>query len=159
MNWLAEYFAKKTATINVSLWAWPPLGIGPDGPVAARVCCLPYPGVELAFAAETTVERQGVPWTLPASWRSTQPLVTLGVGAEGRVTTEPFFRSVAIYAPSLLNDDFVVCVNDTFTFVPRFASDGSPAFSGTCLARQASALASAPEPLALPWTFHGYLTI
>ncbi|TDV03067.1 hypothetical protein [Paraburkholderia caballeronis] len=158
MDWLAEFFRQKTATINLSLWAYPPLALGPDGPVAPQGYCLPYPGVPLAYVPASTVERDGATWTLPAHYRTSGPLVTHIAGPGDNGGGAPaLFRTVAIYAPSPLNEHALVRINDTFAFVPLFSADGAPGFTGTSFGE--TGLDALPPSMKLPWTFDGYVTI
>jgi hypothetical protein len=76
----------------------------------------------------------------------------------GHVTDGPeFFRTITIFAPSRYNRDCVVVVNDTFSFVPVFSTDGAPGFFGSCV-EQPGDLAS-PQQMRLPWCFQGYVSI
>lgn len=54
MNWLTDYFAQRTPELCLSLAAWPPLRLGPEGPVPQSLRCLPYPGATLVLPARGT---------------------------------------------------------------------------------------------------------
>jgi len=155
MNWLAEFFAQRTSPLSLSLWAYPPLLVGPDGPVAAPLHASGYPGIALTFTAPEVVSVGKFRYELPAHYEA-EPIASTQ-GALLSAESQRFFRNVSIYAPSRFNPDFLVTVNDVYSFVPAFSSDGSPGFSGTCAG-------PLDEPyhasqLKLPWTFHGFITI
>ncbi|AKM44605.1 hypothetical protein DF044_32535 [Burkholderia contaminans] len=156
MNWLSEYFAQHTSPLLLSLWAHPPLVVGPDGPACREPYRLPYPGVELVYTPAETVERGGRVYALPARYDSR------GTFAHGAVHHDgtPFFREVTIFAPSPFNRDFVMTVNGEFSFVPSFWPDGSPGFSGICAPAAGVCMSGVsgdrPGP---PWLFQGYLSI
>ncbi|ANB77932.1 hypothetical protein AYM40_35750 (plasmid) [Paraburkholderia phytofirmans OLGA172] len=155
MNWLAEYFAQRTSPLTLSLWAHPPLVLGPDGPVAQPAYVLPYPGVQLALTPAHLVEAGNRRYELPAHYDAVQPLT---MSAAGLPEGEPqFFREVTIYAPSRFNPDFLVTINGVFSFVPVFSSDGSPGFFG--LSMDIAEESQPPSQMRLPWTFHGYISI
>ena len=157
MNWLAEYFAQRTSPLALSLWAHPPLVLGPDGPIAQPAYALPYPGVQLAFTPAQVVEQGNQRYELPAHYDAVLPATT---SAAGRLPGEPFpqfFREVAIYAPSRFNPDFQITINGVFSFVPVFSSDGSPGFFGSCM--DVGNETHVASQMRLPWTFHGYVSI
>ncbi|KVE91942.1 hypothetical protein WJ01_25930 [Burkholderia vietnamiensis] len=154
MNWLAEYFAQRTSPLALSMWAHPPLALGPDGPVCREPYRLPYPGVELVYTPGETVARDGKLYTLPARYDARG---LLAVRSTARDDAASFFHEVTIFAPSPFNADFVMTVNGEFSFVPTFWQDGSPGFSGIC-APTASGRATG-ERSGPPWLFQGYLSI
>ncbi|MBB5428967.1 hypothetical protein OKW33_006178 [Paraburkholderia atlantica] len=157
MNWLAEFFSQKTASLALSMWAYPPLILGPEGPAPQQIHTLPYPGATLVFTPGERVERGGLEYEIPARFDLGRASGTRGIDVDPPFQTSQFFRSVTIFAPSRYNRDFLITVNDEFAFVPVFSSDGAPGFSGTCFefggesARQAQ--------MQLPWTFQGYISI
>ena len=157
MNWLAEYFSRKTPVLNIALWAYPPLLLGPEGPVAQKPHCLPYPGVELAFSPCEEVRGDTFTYEVPARYemRAHAPSRAREVG-HGTDSPE-FFRSITIFAPSRYNRDFLVTVNDAFSFVPVFSTDGAPGFFGSCIEQSGDSPAS-PQ-MRLPWSFQGYISI
>ncbi|PMS36656.1 hypothetical protein B0G57_103108 [Trinickia symbiotica] len=158
MNWLAEYFAQRASPIMLSLWAQPPFAIGPDGPLPQRTYASPYPGIELVFTPGVVVERAGRPHSLPAHYDTVAALETPVIGGRDvDVREESFFKRISIYAPSTFNPEFLVKINDDFSFVPTFAVDGSPAFFGVAMASSSSA--RDPSIVGLPWFFQGYLSI
>ena len=157
MNWLGEYFAQRAGPLTLGLWAFPPLLVGPEGPVAAPVYVLRYPDVQLAYTAPEVITQGNSRYELPAHYDTAEPLVTSAPSAHLDQQSPQFFKKVSIYAPSQFNPDFLVTINDAYSFVPAFSSDGSPGFSGSC---------NGPldEPhhasqLKLPWTFQGFITI
>ncbi|RQT52436.1 hypothetical protein [Burkholderia cepacia] len=153
MNWLSEYFAQHTSPLSLSIWAHPPLAVGPDGPVCREPYRLPYPGVEMVYTPAGTVECGGRIYTLPARYDARWTRA----GGILHDDAAPFFREVTIFAPSPFNRDFVVTVNGEFSFVPSFWADGSPGFSGTCApAASGHAVRDRSGP---PWLFQGYLSI
>ncbi|MGF6697291.1 hypothetical protein OKW38_001903 [Paraburkholderia sp. MM5496-R1] len=157
MNWLTEYFAQQTKSLTISLWAYPPLALGPDGPVTRPAHSLPYPGVQLVFTPGEVIKRGDLFYELPARYDTMKPLAT---DLSEVVRDEPassFFREITIYAPSCLNRDCLITVNGAFSFVPIFASDGAPGFLGTSTAH-AELPASSPQ-MGLPWFFQGYVSI
>lgn len=157
MNWLAEYFAQRATPLTLSLSAHPPLAIGPDGPVTQPLYALPYPGAELVFVPGATLDQAGHSYEMPARYETSGPLSTHAIGLPPNAPCPPFFSRVAIYAPSSFNPDFLVSVNDVFSFVPVFAKDGSPGFFGTAF--ELPETAGAASRLRLPWTFEGYISI
>ncbi|WP_232445524.1 hypothetical protein [Burkholderia ubonensis] len=157
MNWLSEYFAQRTRSLFLSMWAYPPLVLGPDGPVAPPAYCLPYPGVRLVLTPGDKVRRGELTEDLPARYDAAG-LLTAGAGGPGeRGDATAFFRTITIYAPSAFNPDFLVTINGIYMFVPVFSRDGAPGFSGTCRAQEKDL--DAAERMELPWTFQGYLSI
>ncbi|AOI61548.1 MULTISPECIES: hypothetical protein [Burkholderia cepacia complex] len=154
MNWLSEYFAQRTSPLSLSLWAHPPLALGPDGPICREPYRLPYPGVELVFTPAEAVERGGKTYTLPARYDSRGLLAARSTAHDEAAS---FFREVTIFAPSQFNRDFVVTVNGEFSFVPTFWQDGSPGFSGVCV--PAGSGRTTGERAGPPWLFQGYLSI
>lgn len=157
MNWLAEYFAQRTSPLTLSLWAQPPLVLGPDGPVAQPAFVLPYPGVQLALTPAQVVETGHQRCELPAHYDAVQPLTTSAAGFPAGAPSVQFFREVTIYAPSRFNPDFLVTINGVFSFVPVFSSEGSPGFFGTSM--DIAEETQTPSQMRLPWTFHGYISI
>lgn len=157
MNWLAEYFARRTSPLTLSLWAYPPLVLGPDGPIAQPAYVLPYPGVQLVFAPSYVVEAGNQRYELPAHYDAVQPLTTSPAAFPEAEPLPQFFREVTIYAPSRFNPDFLVTINGVFSFVPVFSSDGSPGFFGSSMDRGEESQPS--SQMRLPWTFHGYISI
>jgi hypothetical protein len=157
MDWLAEYFSGKTPVLNISLWAYPPLLLGPEGPAVQKPHCLPYPGTELVFSPGEDLRRGAFMYEIPAHYELREPVTShTGDGAPGAGDPR-FFRSITIFAPSRYNREFVVKVNDAFSFVPVFSADGAPGFFGSCV-EQAGASALSPH-MRLPWCFQGYITI
>ena len=53
--------------------------------------------------------------------------------------------------------EFLVSINDAFSFVPVFAEDGSPGFFGTAYGPPEAT--RSVSRLRLPWTFEGYISI
>lgn len=158
MNWLAEYFARRMSPLMMSLWAHPPFVIGPDGPVPQGAYALPYPGVELVFSPGIVLSHEGRSYPLPPRYDTVGPLSTSIAGERlFDKHDESFFKQISIYAPSPFNPDFLVTVNDAFSFVPTFAQDGSPAFLG--LAMAPSSTDGRDSNAKLPWTFQGYISI
>jgi hypothetical protein len=157
MNWLSEYFAQRTSPISVSLWAHPPLVLGPDGPIAQPVYYLPYPGATLVFTPAETVKRGELTYDLPARYDTVRPLTTYASGLASSSNAPQFFREISIFAPSRFNPDCLITVNGSYSFVPVFSSDGAPGFSGTCIGPSADS--AAPARMDLPWTFQGYVSI
>lgn len=157
MNWLTEYFAQRTSPLTLSLWAYPPLVVGPEGPAAPPVHVLRFPGVPLAFTAAQTVTCGSSSYDLPAHYDTVGSLVTSTADAVLDAESRQFFHSVSIYAPSRFNPDFLVTINGAYSFVPAFSSDGSPGFSGSC----AGPLSEPhhPSQLQLPWMFQGFISI
>lgn len=157
MNWLAEYFSRRTPVLNISMWAYPPLRLGPEGPVAQKPHCLPYPGVELVFSPSEEVRSGALTFEIPARYELRQSAFSrageTAPGADG----PGFFRTVTIFAPSRYVRDFLITVNDTFSFEPVFSADGAPGFFGTCMAHPDDA--TSPPPMRLPWCFEGYISI
>jgi len=76
---------------------------------------------------------------------------------EGAAGDPGFFRSITIFPPSRYSRDFLVKVNDAFSFVPVFSADGAPGFFGSCI-EQPGDSASSPQ-MRLPWCFQGYISI
>lgn len=157
MNWLAEYFSQKTASLCLSMWAYPPLILGPEGPAIQQTHSLPYPGATLVFSPGEHVQRGELDYELPARFDLKPATGAHSLGVDRPFQTSQFFRSVTIFAPSRYNRDFLITVNDAFAFVPVFSSDGAPGFSGTCI-ESAGAAAAVPQ-MQLPWTFQGYISI
>lgn len=157
MNWLAEYFSRRTPVLNISMWAYPPLLLGPEGPVAQQPHCLPYPGVELAFRPGEEVRRGSRSDEIPARYDmrelETSRRREMAQGADDQV----FFQSIEIFAPSRYNCDFLIRVNEEFAFVPIFSGDGAPGFFGSCV-EQSCDSPSSPQ-MRLPWFFRGYISI
>jgi hypothetical protein len=156
MNWLAEYFSQKTASLCLSMWAYPPLILGPEGPAVQRVHALPYPGATLVFTPAERVERSGLAYELPARFDLSRGSAARATDFDRPLPASQFFRSVTIFAPSRYNRDFLITVNDEFAFVPVFSSDGAPGFSGVCTEAGDSSI---PAQMRLPWTFQGYISI
>lgn len=157
MNWLAEYFSHRTPVLNISLWAYPPLLLGPDGPVEREPFCLPYPGVELAFSPGEEVRRGTRSDEVPARYDMREPDRPRIQEAARVLNGKAFFRSIEIFAPSLYSVDFLIRVNDAFAFVPAFSADGAPGFFGSCIEQPGDL--SAPQAMRLPWCFRGYVSI
>jgi hypothetical protein len=157
MNWLTEYFAQRATPLTLSLSAHPPLEIGPDGPVTQPIYALPYAGAPLVFVPGATIEHAGQSYVVPARYETRSALSTHAIGLPAAAPCPAFFGRVAIYAPSAFNPEFLVCVNDTFSFVPVFAKDGSPGFFGTAYGPPEAT--GAASRLRLPWTFEGYISI
>ncbi|HTR05945.1 MAG TPA: hypothetical protein VMJ11_04650 [Paraburkholderia sp.] len=157
MKWLADYFAQRTPTLCISLAAWPPLRLGPEGPVVRAPRCLPYPGATLVFrpAAQLTHGEQSV--ELPPCYEMRAPTPAQVAEWSRKDVGAAFFESVKIFAPSRFNPDFLVTINDSLSFVPVFSADGAPGFAGSCMARAPAG--SDNSPMALPWSFQGYITI
>ena len=157
MNWLAEYFAQRTSPLTISMWAHPPLVLGPEGPTAQPTHALRYPGIQLVFTGRETVERGGRCYEIPAHYDALKPLTQSGL--EGLQSDEfpRFFRDISIYEPSRFNPDFLITVNEVFSFVPVFSADGSPGFSGACA--DPAEVTGLPSQMRLPWTFQGYISI
>lgn len=157
MNWFAEYFVQQAKSLTLSLWAYPPLALSPDGPVTRAAYCLPYPGVELVLTPGEVIERGDLRYELPARYDLVKPS-TKGLAETARSEpASPFFREITIFAPSCLNRDCLITVNGAFSFVPIFSSDGAPGFLGTSTA-YAEISASSPQ-MGLPWFFQGYVTM
>ncbi|WP_233839078.1 hypothetical protein [Paraburkholderia sp. ZP32-5] len=157
MNWLEEYFSQKTASLCLSMWAYPPLVLGPEGPANQQVHALPYPGATLVFTPGERVQRGNFEYELPARFDLRHASSDRDINLEPPLHASQFFRSVTIFAPSRYNRDFLIAVNDEFAFVPVFSSDGAPGFSGSCTA--SSGESAARGQMQLPWTFQGYLSI
>lgn len=124
--------------------------------MAAPLYALGYPGVELTFTPPEVVSIGDFRYEMPAHYDA-EPSIASTSGALLGGESQRFFKNVSIYAPSRFNPDFLVTVNDVYSFVPAFSSDGSPGFSGTCTG-------PLDEPyhasqLKLPWTFQGFITI
>lgn len=157
MNWLAEYFSSRTPVLNISMWAYPPLLLGPEGPVAQKPHCLPYPGVELAFSPGEKVSRGARTEEMPARYEMHEPDPSRMRERAHDAAGRPFFRSLEIVAPSRYNSDFLIRVNDALAFVPIFSADGAPGFSGSCVERPGDS--SSSQHMRLPWFFQGYISI
>jgi hypothetical protein len=157
MNWLAEYFAQRTGPLTLGLWAFPPLRVGPEGPTAPPAYVLSYPGVQLTFTPPEVITHGKFRYELPAHYDSEEPLIASASDALLDDQSRQFFRKVSIYAPSGFNPDFLVTINDAYSFVPAFSSDGSPGFSGSCMSPLDEP--QHPSQLKLPWTFQGFITI
>ncbi|WP_293036437.1 hypothetical protein [Paraburkholderia sp.] len=157
MNWLEEYFSHRTPVLNVSIWAYPPLLIGPDGPVAQKPYCLPYPGAELVFRPGEDARHGMRSYEVPARYdmRDANPFRNLETAQD--FDNQEFFRSIEIFAPSLYNCDFLIRVNGTFAFVPIFSADGDPGFFGSCIEQPVEP--SSSHSRRLPWCFRGYVSI
>jgi hypothetical protein len=157
MNWLAEYFSRRTPVLNISMWAYPPLLLGPEGPAAQKPHCAPYPGIELVFSPGDEVQRGTLTYDLPARYEMREPASLhareRAHGADGA----GFFRSITIFAPSRYNQDFLINVNGIFSFVPVFSADGAPGFFGSCIEHPGDSTSS-PQ-MRLPWCFQGYVSI
>ncbi len=158
MNWLAQYFEQRTSRLTLSLWAYPPLVIGPDGPIAKPAFALGYPGAELVYSPGAVIQQAGRTYTLPPRFdMNAERVETMSVPPARDDAHAAFFKRVSIFAPSTFNPEFLVTINDTLSFVPGFAADGSPVFFGV-------AQASSGEPMKgaqalLPWVFRGYISI
>jgi hypothetical protein len=157
MNWLAEYFAQRTGPLTLGLWAYPPLLVGPEGPVAAPAYVLRYPSAQLTFTPSEVITHGKFDYELPAHYDTTEPLITASSGTALDEQSLRFFKKVSIYAPSRFNPDFLVTINDVYSFVPAFSSDGSPGFSGCCEGPLDEP--HHPSQLKLPWMFQGFITI
>ncbi|WP_321943531.1 hypothetical protein [Paraburkholderia tropica] len=161
MNWLAEYFSRRTPVLDVAMWIYPPPALGPEGPVVQAPHCLPYPGVELAFTAGEEVRRGTRCDEIPAryAWCAEvhQPDMSRVREMARGVENHGFFRSIEIYPPSRYNNDCLIRVNDAFAFVPVFSADGAPCFSGSCMAQPGEP--SSSSSVRLPWLFRGYISI
>lgn len=157
MNWLAEYFSQKTASLCLSMWAYPPLILGPEGPSVQPAHALSYPGATLVFTPAERIQRGELDYELPARFDLSSSSGTRAFDPGRPSPGSSFFRSVTIFAPSRFNRDFLITVNDTFAFVPVFSSDGAPGFSGSCMESAHSSPVSAQ--MRLPWTFQGYISI
>ena len=154
-NWLTEYFAQGTKTLNLSLWVYPPAVMGPDGPIVQPAAlCAPYPGIELAFSPAGEARQGDRLCELPARYDSKGPLNQSAPPMEDKSN---FFRQVSIFAPSHLNRDAVIVVNNAFSFTPLFASDGTPGFVGHSVPDSDDYLR--PGQMRLPWTFAGYVSV
>jgi hypothetical protein len=155
MNWLSEYFAQGTKTLNLSLWIYSPAVLGPDGPVVQPVQCVPYPGIELVFSPASEARHGDRVYALPARYDSVGPMG----GSPGAMTGEKsgFIREVSIYAPSLLNREAVIVINRAFSFTPIFATDGTPGFVGQSMPDSDEYLVTGQ--MKLPWVFTGYVSI
>jgi hypothetical protein len=156
MNWLLEYFAQATPTLNLTLWALQPAVLGPDGPIVKPVISLPYPGIELTYRAADEVRRGERVYEWPARYESA---VAAGAAAQAEAIADPsgFFREISIYAPSAINREPVVVINRNFSFAPVFAADGTPGFVG-----ESMPIEDARQPanqMKLPWFFSGYVSI
>lgn len=157
MNWLAQYFEQRTSRLTLSLWAYPPLVIGPDGPVSRPVVELSYPGAELAFSPGAVIQQGGRTYALPShfDWigeHDASPRALLG--EDGHAAR---LGRVSIFAPSSFNPDFLVTVNEALSFVPTFAEDGSPVFFGVAYASTGESARRAE--MRLPWIVRGYISI
>jgi hypothetical protein len=157
MNWLAEYFSRRTPVLNISMWAYPPLLLGPEGPVAQKPHCLPYPGVELAFSAGDEVRRGALTFEIPARYELRQTAFSRAGEAAPGADGPGFFRTITILAPSRYSRDVLITVNDTFAFVPVFSTDGAPGFFGSCIAQPDDSTSS--QQMRFPWCFQGYISI
>lgn len=157
MNWLGEYFTQRASPLTISLWANPPLVLGPDGPAAQPTYALRNPGVQLVFTAAEAVEHGDRRFEIPAHYDALKPLSTSTFGHLPDEESCGFFKSISIYAPSRFNPHFLVTINEAFSFVPVFASDGSPGFLGVCA--DTSDDTRLPSQMKLPWTFQGYISI
>ncbi|ALP67129.1 hypothetical protein [Paraburkholderia caribensis] len=156
MNWLTEYFAQGTRTLNLSLWAYSPAVMGPDGPIVQPAAlCAPYPGIELVFSPAGKTRHGDRTYELPARYDSTGPMKAKTAAAAKDHAN--FFREVSIFAPSHLNGEAVVVINHAFSFTPRFAADGTPGFVG--LAMPDSDDYFRAGQMKLPWMFAGYVSI
>ncbi len=156
MNWLTEYFAQGTRTLNLSLWAYPPAVMGPDGPIVqSAALCARYPGVELVFSPAGKVRHGDRTYELPARYDSMgsakQPVPA---AAKDQAS---FFREVSIFAPSHLNGEAVIVINHAFSFAPLFAADGTPGFVGIAMPDSDEYFRTGQ--MKLPWMFAGYLSI
>lgn len=157
MNWLAQYFEQRTSCLTLSLWAYPPLVIGPVGPMSRPVVELRYPGAELAFSPGAVIQQGGRTYALPSHFDWIGEPDASPRALQGEDGHAPRFGRVSIFAPSTFNPDFLVTVNEALSFVPTFAEDGSPVFFGV-------AYASMGEPakrseVRLPWILRGYISI
>ncbi|SDD15453.1 hypothetical protein [Paraburkholderia lycopersici] len=157
MNWLADYFAQRTPALSISLAAWPPLRLGPEGPVLQSPRCLPYPGATLVFRPGGRISQGEQNVELPACYEMRAPTPSQATEWARKADGSAFFESVKIFAPSRYNPDILVTINDSLAFVPVFSADGAPGFSGTCTERAAGA--PGDSQMALPWSFQGYITI
>ncbi|WP_250520381.1 hypothetical protein [Caballeronia sp. NCTM1] len=157
MNWLSEYFLQKTSPLTLYLWAYPPLSFGPEGPLAPASWHLSHAGLSLTYVAGGKVEAGGKEYALPARYEGTQQPGSLS-GASTDETGRPLIRLISIIAPSSFNSDFTVRIDDAFAFTPVFATDGSPGFVGTCMAK-GDRESEGGSGMKLPWFFQGYLSI
>lgn len=155
MNWLSEYFAQGTRTLNLSLWVYQPAVLGPDGPVVQAPLSMPYPGIELVYSPAGEARHGDRIYELPARYDSVEP--TRDSPASALEDRSSFIREVSIFAPSHLNREAVIVVNKTFSFTPLFATDGTPGFIGQCMPEAGEYLNAGQ--LKIPWVFSGYLSI
>jgi hypothetical protein len=156
MNWLTEYFAQATPTLNLTIWAFQPAVLGPDGPIIEPVIALPYPGIELAYCAADEVRRGDRVYGLPARYESAAPASAASSAKVITGATE-FFHEISIYAASPINREPVIVINRNFSFAPVFAADGTPGFVG-----QSMPMSDDRQPrnqMKLPWVFAGYVSI
>ncbi|WP_321924685.1 hypothetical protein [Paraburkholderia guartelaensis] len=157
MNWLADYFAQHTPELCLSLAAWPPLRLGPEGPIPQLPRCLPYPGATLIFRPASRITRGEQTIELPAYYEMRIPTSSQTTGWARNADGADFFESVRIFAPSCYNPDFLITINDSLSFVPVFSADGAPGFYGSSIAHTPAT--SDVLHMALPWSFQGYVTI
>ncbi|MBN3752229.1 hypothetical protein G3N95_04705 [Paraburkholderia sp. Tr-20389] len=156
MNWLTEYFAQGTRKLNLSLWAYPPAVMGPDGPVVqSAALCAPYPGIELVFSPAGQARHGDRAYELPARYDSTGPITETAPAAAKDDAN--FFREVSIFAPSYLNGEAVIVINRAFSFTPLFAADGTPGFVGVAMPDSDDYFRAGQ--MKLPWMFAGYVSI
>ncbi|MBP0593444.1 hypothetical protein J8I87_27865 [Paraburkholderia sp. LEh10] len=156
MNWLTEYFAQGTRKLNLSLWAYPPAVIGPDGPIVqSAALCAPYPGIELVFTPAGQARYGDRTYDLPARYDSTGSMGESSA-AEAQDNSS-FFRDVSIFAPSHLNGEAVIVINHAFSFTPLFAADGTPGFVGQSMPDSDDYFRAGQ--MKLPWMFAGYVSI
>lgn len=157
MNWLAQYFEQRTSRLTLSLWAYPPLVIGPDGPMSRPVVELAYPGAELAFSPGVVIQQGGRTYALPShfDWVGEPDASPRAQSRDDGHAA--LFSRVSIFSPSTFNPDFLVTVNEALSFVPTFAEDGSPVFFG--VAYGATGEPAKRSEMRLPWIFRGYISI
>ncbi|WP_321915663.1 MULTISPECIES: hypothetical protein [unclassified Paraburkholderia] len=157
MNWLTDYFAQRTPELCLSLAAWPPLRLGPEGPIPQSPRCLPYPGATLVFRPAERISHGGRTIELPACYEMRSPTSSQATEWARNADGAAFFESVKIIAPSCYNPDFLVTINDSLSFVPVFSADGAPGFFGSCMA--CAPATTEILHMELPWCFQGYITI
>lgn len=157
MNWLADYFSQRTSELCLSLAAWPPLRLGPEGPITQPPRCLPYPGATLVFRPAGQISHGEQTLALPAYYEMRSATLAHATESPRDAEGAAFFEAVKIFVPSCYNPDFLVTINGSLSFVPVFSADGAPRFFGSCMAR-APAMTGILD-MELPWSFQGYITI